>query len=98
MDIIWTEKHNRFCIEHDLSKSAVALWQWLMRRERPDEISGRLPTDLREFNEWVAKLRGKPYSKTTVKRAVAVLENAGAIKVKHLKPWMAKHIVLREVL
>lgn len=93
----WTEKHELFCLEHDLPSSAVVLWQWLMRREDPDEISGKHLTDLRDFNEWVAGARGKPYTPQTIKNAITFLENAGAIKVSPLSHWALKRIVVLEV-
>ena len=59
INLPWTEEHEAFCYQHQITPAAKTLWQWLMRQ---GEISSEIEPNLAEFNEWVAKVRGKGYS------------------------------------
>jgi hypothetical protein len=73
----WTEKHRDYAITHKLPASTWALWEWLVQ----EGFEGKEETvDLREFNRHIAKKRGKPFDRRTVKDAARRLIDAGILK------------------
>ncbi|MHC5823132.1 MAG: hypothetical protein ACYT04_46695, partial [Nostoc sp.] len=54
--ISWTELHEAFCFQHNICPKAKTLWQWLMRLGEGIELEPHLT---KEFNTWMAKIRGK---------------------------------------
>lgn len=73
----WTEKHRDYAIAHKLPASAWALWEWLVQ----EGFEGKEETvDLRDFNRHIAKKRGKPFDRRTVKDAARRLQEAGILR------------------
>lgn len=71
---IWTEKHLRMAVSWMLPLSARDLYEYLVLEEyegRPQVL------DLREFNKYIEKRRGRPYDRRTIKDARNRLESAG---------------------
>lgn len=63
----WTEKHQRFCVKNKLFGCVRELYEYLVRTEGENAA---IEVDLkREFNVWIAKRRGKPYNRLTIRRA-----------------------------
>jgi hypothetical protein len=88
----WTEKHEEFCLENRVTPSAKLLWQWLMRQ---GELGNESEPDLKEFNEWVAKHRGKRYSIPTLKGAFEQLANLRIIYVAKKFTWRIYRLIVR---
>ncbi|MBR8832705.1 MAG: hypothetical protein DSM106950_01340 [Stigonema ocellatum SAG 48.90 = DSM 106950] len=89
---IWTEKHEEFCLENGITPSAKLLWQWLMRLGK---LSDEAEPDLTEFNEWVAKHRGKGYSRPTLKAALEQLKSLRVIQIVKKFTWRIFRLVVR---
>lgn len=70
----WTEKHLRMAVKEMLPLSARDLYEYLVIEDyegKPQVL------DLREFNKYIKKRRGKPYDRRTIKDARNRLESAG---------------------
>ncbi len=86
----WTEKHEKFCYENKLCPCARALWQWLLKH-KDDE------PDLKEFNSWVSKYRGKPYCRPHLKLAFNQLVECRVIVLVKQFTWHLVRIVTRSL-
>ena len=90
----WTEKHDEFCLENRIPTAAKLLWQWLIRQGK---LGDQSEPDLADFNAWVAKHRGKGYSRVTLKNA---LERLISLRIIHLVKrftWRLVRIVTRSI-
>ena len=68
---------------------------WILRRSNAHLVS-EIEIDLKEFNEWVAKKRGRGYDRKTLKEAITQLDEQtqGLILVtKDYTPWIKKLLV-----
>jgi hypothetical protein len=88
----WTQEHDSFCLENKICPSAKLLWQWLMNR---GELGEESEPDLAEFNDWVSRHRGKPYSRPTLKTALAQLVDCGVVRVVKKYTWKLVKIITR---
>ncbi len=86
----WTENHDEFCLEHKLTPCAKLLWQWLIR-QKDDE------PDLKEFNNWVRKHRGKPYCRPSIKTAFNQLVECRVVKLVKQFTWHLVRIITRTI-
>lgn len=84
----WTEKHDQFCLENGFTPAAKLLWQWIIRQKEEEP-------DLKEFNYWVAKHRGKPYCRPTIKAAFNQLVECRVIQLVKKFTWNLVRIVTR---
>lgn len=71
---MWTKKHDEFCLSKGLRPSSKLLLAWLVRQAR-SFTAIEVEIDLRIFNKWIGKKRGKPYDRKTLKGAIAQLLN-----------------------
>ena len=91
----WTKKHDEFCLEQKLRPSTMVLLRWILRRSNNSKVS-EIEIDLKVFNAWVAKKRGRGYDRKTLSEAVAQLDEKtdGLILVlKNYTPWIKKLLV-----
>jgi hypothetical protein len=88
----WTNKHDEFCLEHAITPSAKLLWQWLVYGGENKELEPDLQD---EFNEWVAKKRGKPFDPKTIKTAIKQLDDCGLINIVRKFSWKVYRLFLR---
>ena len=91
----WTKKHDEFCLEQKLRPSTRLLLRWLLRRAKLNQVA-EIEIDLRVFNNWVAKRRGTPYDRKTIREAIAQLdeETRGLVLItKRYSPWVQKLLV-----
>lgn len=84
----WTEKHDAFCLENGFTPCAKLLWQWILR-QKDDE------PDLKDFNNWVAQHRNKPFCRLTIKAAFNQLVESRVIKLVKQFTWHLVRIVTR---
>ncbi|MDJ0737893.1 MAG: hypothetical protein QNJ47_28180 [Nostocaceae cyanobacterium] len=89
---LWTEKHERFCLENKIPPAAQRLWQWLLWQ---GEMGSEIEPDLKEFNQWVAKWRGKKYDQGYVKTIFNILLEKRVINVVKGFTWAVYRLVLR---
>lgn len=91
----WNKKSDQFALSCGLRPSTRLMLRWILRRAKLNEIS-EIEIDLRVFNAWVAKHRGRPYDRKTIGEALAQLNDltGGLIVVlKSYTPWVHKLIV-----
>lgn len=65
-------------MKHRLPASARELWQWILEAQAGS--SAEVEFNLKSFNAWVEKQRGKPHDVKTVKSAAKRLVDCGAFK------------------
>ena len=88
----WTEEHEAFCYQHHIPPAAKSLWQWLMRQ---GEIAAEIEPDLSEFNESVAKSRGKPYAHNYLKKIFEILVSCRVLQVIKQYSWKITKLIVR---
>lgn len=69
---MWTKKYDEFCLSQGLRPSSKLLMAWIVRRTK-NFVASEIEIDLRDFNKWIGKKRGKPYDRKTLKYALAQL-------------------------
>ena len=90
----WTKKHQEISLEHGLPPAAVNLWQWLLWHESQLELH---EIDLKDFNLWLGKKRGKPYHRESIKTAIKKLIEIGVIVGRKLgEYWYLWELRLNE--
>jgi len=87
----WTEEHDEFCLENHIPPSAKLLWQWLIR----EGIESEIEPDLSEFNEWVAKFRGKAFSHNYLKQMFQLLVDHRVVQVVKQFSWKIFRCLVR---
>ena len=88
----WTKKHDEFCLEQKLRPSTILMLRWILRRANNHNVC-EIEVDLRLFNTWIAKKRGTPYDRKTIKEAIAQLDECtqGLVLItKEYTPWVKK--------
>ena len=91
----WTKKHDELCLEQKPRQSTMFLIRWILRRANNSQVS-EIEIDLKLFNAWVAKKRGRGYDRKTLSEAIAQLDEKteGLIVVlKNYTPWIKKLLV-----
>ncbi len=86
----WTDKHDEFCLENGFTPCAKLLWQWILR-QKDDE------PDLKDFNNWVAQHRSKPFCRLTIKTAFNQLVESRVIQLVKQFTWHLVRIVTRTI-
>jgi hypothetical protein len=91
----WNKKNDQFALMCGLRPSATLLLRWILRRAKLNQVD-EIEIDLRQFNAWVAKNRGTPFDRKTIREAIAQLDEQtqGLIVItKNYTPWVKKVIV-----
>lgn len=91
----WNKKNDQFALMCGLRPSATLLLRWILRRAKFNQVD-EIEIDLRVFNAWVAKNRGTPFDRKTIREAIAQLDEQtqGLIVItKNYTPWVKKVIV-----
>ncbi len=65
----WTKQHDELLNKFNLRPSTGQLWRWINRKIKSD-TSTELEIDLKQFNHWIAKHRGKGYDRKTLKDSI----------------------------
>ena len=92
----WTKKHDELLNRFQLRPSTGQLWRWINRKIKSD-ISTELEIDLKKFNKWIAKDRGRGYDPKTLKEALhQLLEQTNGLFVELKKvTWYYYKIIVR---
>jgi hypothetical protein len=88
----WTNKHLRIALEQELTPSARDLYEYLVLESyegKPQVL------DLREFNKFISKRRGKGYDRRTIKAARIFLEDCGLLTACKEFTAFVHHVTLR---
>jgi hypothetical protein len=93
-NLSWTEAHEAFCYQHHICPAAKSFWQWLVRLGEGIEIEPHLT---KEFNPWIAKVRGKGYSAKWLKHIFNKLVECRVIRVIKEFNWDEYRLVLRPI-
>lgn len=91
---IWTEKHLQIALQHTLTPSARDLYEYLVLEGyegKPQVL------DLREFNKFILKRRGKAYDRRTIKAARIFLEEKGLLTACQKFTAFVHHVTLRAI-
>ncbi|MGM3305092.1 hypothetical protein ACSQ6I_03755 [Anabaena sp. WFMT] len=89
--MIWTEKHDQFCLEKHIPPAAKLLWQWLIR----EGVNQEVEPDLSEFNHWVKKFRGKGYGHNYLKQMFNLLVEHRVIQTIKQYSWKVFKLIVR---
>ncbi len=94
----WTKKHDEWALIFELTPSAQLLYRWLNRRTKgyqPEEVE----LDLKKFNNWVAKKRGRPFDPKTLKLAIAQLleKTQGLIVSLRQVSWYYYRLLIKPI-
>ncbi|MEL6580037.1 MAG: hypothetical protein AAFQ14_09810 [Cyanobacteria bacterium J06621_12] len=92
----WTKKHQQFALSCRLRPSTINLMMFIMRRAKPF-LAQNLEIDLRLFNNWVKRHRGKGYDRKTLKAALAQLDESskGLILIEKTYTWAIHRLLIR---
>lgn len=92
----WNKRYEQFALSCAITRlSTTLLLRWVLRRAKQNGVI-ELLIDLRNFNTWVAKFRGKPFDPKTLKTAIAQLDEQSeglVIMTKQYSPWVMKILV-----
>ena len=91
----WTKKHDEFCQRQKLRPSTILLLGWILRRSNNATVV-EIEIDLRLFNAWVEKIRGRCFDRKTIREAIQQLDELtkGLVVVtKDYSPWVKKLLV-----
>ena len=92
----WTKQHDELLNRFQLRPSTGQLWRWINRKIKSD-ISTELEIDLKQFNKWIAKHRGRGYDPKTLKEAFnQLLEQTDGLFIELKKvTWFYFKIIVR---
>lgn len=92
----WNKKNDQFALSCGLTRLSVLLMmRWILRRAKLNEVC-EIEIDLRIFNAWVAKNRGRGFDRKTIREAIALIDekSQGLILItKSYTPWVKKVLV-----
>lgn len=88
----WTYKHEAFCLKNTIPRSAQLMWEWLIKEGK---LNIEVEPDLKDFNSWIAKHRGKGYCRNTLKSAFNTLVENRIVNLVKRYTWRIVKIVTR---
>lgn len=88
----WTYKHEEYCLKNEIPRSAQLLWEWLLKSGK---VNIESEPDLKDFNNWIKKHRGKEYCRNTLKDAFNKLVECRVINLVKKYTWNIVKIVTR---
>lgn len=92
----WNKKNVQFALSCGLRASTVILLQWILWRAKRGEVC-EIEIDLRVFNLFIARDRGRPYDRKTIKEALAQLneKSQGLVLITKSYTWAIHKITVR---
>ncbi len=92
----WNKRYDQFALSCGLRHSSERLLRWVPRRAKPNEVV-EIEIDLRVFNKFIERDRGRPYDRKTIKEALAQLDEKtqGLILITKSYTWAIKKVIVR---
>lgn len=88
----WTYKHEEFCLKNQIPRAAQLMWEWLIK---DGKVNIETEPELKDFNEWVEKFRGRGYCRNTLKSAFSTLVENRVVNLVKRYTWCVVKIVTR---
>lgn len=88
----WTKKHAEFCLKNKLPTAAKLLWEWLIENGK---VGRESEPDLKDFNKWIEKSRGRGYCNKTLKKAFNKLVECRVVNLLKKYTWNIVKITTR---
>ncbi len=92
----WNKKNVQFALSCGLRASTVFLLQWILWRAKRGEVC-EIEIDLRVFNKFIERDRGRPYDRKTIKEALAQLDEKtqGLVVITKSYTWAIHKVIVR---
>lgn len=90
----WTSEHDAYCLENRITPAAKLLWHWLTILGKGNHDQ-ELEPDLKDFNRWVEKHRGKGFCRLTLKNALSQLIDLRVVDLIKQFTWSIVRIATR---
>lgn len=74
----WTEKHTQFSLKNGIKNVASYLWKWILSLGKEGH---EIEFNLKEFQKYVAKLQGKPFTFWYVREK---LQDLASLRIIHI--------------
>lgn len=88
----WTHKHEEYCLKNQIPRAAQLMWEWLIKN---GQCNIEIEPDLKDFNNWIGRHRGKPYCRNTIKSAFNCLVESRVINLVKRYTWCIVKILTR---
>lgn len=94
---MWQSRHLKYAVTKRISGCALFLWQWIL--ETSQKEAGIIEINLKDFNCFVEKRRGRAYDPHTLKLAIAKLIAANVLEDFSLSAfkWFWKRVRIRSI-
>lgn len=94
----WNKRYDQFALSCGLRHSAERLQRWILRRAKQGQVS-EIEIDLRVFNQYIARDRGRPYDRKTIKEALRQLDEKtqGLILITKSYTWAIHKVTVRSL-
>ena len=92
----WTKRLEQFALSCKLRQSDERLLRWLLRKAKRDRVD-EIEMDLRLFNKFIERDRGRPYDRKTAKTALWRLDELtqGMVLVTKSYTWAIHKVIIR---
>ncbi len=96
LTMTWNKRYDQFALSCGLRHSSERLLRWLLRRAKPNQVV-EIEIDLRVFNKFIKRDRGRPYDRKTIKEALTQLDEKtqGLILITKSYTWAIKKVIVR---
>ena len=88
----WTHKHEEYCLKNQIPRAAQLMWEWLIKK---GQVNIETEPDLKDFNKWISRHRGKPYCRNTIKSAFNCLVETRVVNLVKKYTWHVVKILTR---
>lgn len=96
LTMTWNKKNQQFALSCGLRPSSKEFMQWVLRRAKPGQVS-EIEIDLRVFNKFIERDRGRGYDRKTLKEVLAQVDEKthGLILITKSYTWAIHKIIIR---
>ena len=97
--MFWTKKHDNFCLTHKITaNSAVLLFKSIIRKTKSDTTE-EIEIELKNFNRWIKRQRGKGYDPKTLKEALNTIcdRSEGMVTIHKKYSWHCYKLIVKPV-
>lgn len=93
----WSKKHDEFCMARKITaNSALLLFKHIVRRLKSNSIE-EIEIDLKQFNKWIERKRGRGYDPKTLKDALDMIcdRSDGMVVVFKRYTWYCQKLIVK---